>query len=81
MSESTNKDEFNYMMLGRLHNDVVQFFAEDSFSYQKEENLWALNKEDQIEEMKKIHNQIDEKPEWLTMEEIEAYEEKFKGVA
>jgi len=78
--EIIEQDKFNYMMLSRLSNDAVQFLSEDSFSYRKVKNLWAGNIDEQIKEMKKIYNMITIKPEWLTMDEINAYENKMKAL-
>lgn len=63
--------EFNYMMLSRLQQDNEYFLGNGNGS---ENNLWAGNVKDQIKEMKKIWNKLKEKPEWLTMEQIEQYE-------
>jgi len=78
--EIIKQDQFNYMMLSRLSNDAVQFLSEDSFSYKKVKNLWAGDIDEQIEEMRKIYNKITIKPEWLTMDEINTYENKMKAL-
>jgi len=66
-----SSDEFNYQMLGRLQQDN-EFFLNAGNGVEK--HLWAGNVKDQIKEMKKIWKSLKEKPEWLSMEDIEAYE-------
>jgi len=66
--------EFEYMMLSRLKMDMDNFIDEDAFSYKKEKSLWALNVDDQIDEMKRLWNILPVKPEWLSMEKILEYE-------
>ena len=39
--------------------------------------MWALSVTEQISAMKEIYNKLDEKPEWLTMEQINEYENKM----
>ena len=67
--------EFNYMLLSRLQSDCEYFL---NHGCRSERNLWAGNVEDQISKMKELWNLVAEKPEWLSMEEIIAYEEKMK---
>jgi hypothetical protein len=40
-------------------------------------NLYMANERDQIDFMKALWIALEEKPEWLTMEEIEEYEHKM----
>jgi len=65
------KTEFKYMMLNRLQMDCKYFLG---WGNGNPNNLWALNVKDQIQEMKKRWNELDEKPVWLTMEQIEQFE-------
>ena len=69
-------NRFNYMMLGRLQSDC-EYFLENG--QRSEKHLWAGNVADQIKEMKKIYNKFveSEKPEWLTLEQIEDYEKEM----
>lgn len=72
-----NEDaKFNYMMLDRLKQDCEYFLG---FGNGNERHLHQLNVEDQIKMMKDLWNGFPEnaKPEWLTMEEIEDYEQKM----
>jgi len=56
--------KFRYMLLGRLQADC---------EYSR--RLWAGSEKTQIEYMTKIHDSFreNEKPEWLTMEQIKEY--------
>ena len=63
--------DFNYQMLSRLQSDCDYFLGAGNGS---ERNLWAGNVADQIKEMKKLFNKLKEKPEWLSMKDIQKYE-------
>ncbi|MBO6255307.1 MAG: hypothetical protein J6O49_16975 [Bacteroidaceae bacterium] len=60
-------------MLGRLQSDC-EYFLGNGNGY--EGHLWAHTVEAQIKEMRDRWNAFedDEKPEWLTMEQIDEYE-------
>ena len=64
--------EFDYMMLGRLQSDC-NYFLGCGNGY--EGYLWGGKVEKICDEMERIWNSFvpDEKPEWLTMEQIKAY--------
>ena len=62
---------FRYMMLDRLRTDCGYFLGNGN---RNEKNLWAGNVEKQIQLMKDLYNSFEEKPEWISMEEIESYE-------
>jgi len=65
--------KFNYMMLSRLRSDCDYYLG---YGNCNTKNLWAGNEQKQIDEMKKLYNIFpnDEKPEWLTYEQILKYE-------
>jgi hypothetical protein len=69
-NESLNEedDKFNYMLLGRLQQDC-NYFLGNGDGY--EPHLWAGNVEDQIAKMKELYNKVPEKPEWLSLEDID----------
>jgi hypothetical protein len=71
-------NKFDYMMLDRLRSDNEYYLGNGN---RNPKNLWAGSVDGQIEEMKKLWNQLpkDKKPEWLSMEDIEDYERKMKG--
>jgi len=68
-------DTFKYKMLGRLQSDNDYFLGAGNRS---EKSLWAGNVKDQIKEMKKLFKQLKDKPEWLSMKDIEQYEKDMK---
>jgi hypothetical protein len=71
-------NKVDYMMLDRLRSDNEYYLGNGN---RNPKNLWAGSVDGQIEEMKKLWNQLpkDKKPEWLSMEDIENYERKMKG--
>lgn len=83
INESLNEDmdllskdaTFRYMMLDRLRTDCGYFLGNGN---RNEKNLWAGNVEKQIQLMKDLYNSFEEKPEWISMEEIEDYEKQMK---
>lgn len=66
--------KFNYMMLSRLESDCKYFLG---YGGRSERVLWAGSVEEQISEMKNLWNELEVKPEWLTMEQINDYEAKM----
>ena len=67
------EESFAYQMLGRLKSDC-DYFLGNGFGY--EPHLWAGTVEKQIKEMRDRWNAFadEDKPEWLTMEQINEYE-------
>lgn len=67
---------FRYQLLDRLKSDCEYYL---NYGNRSPKCLWAGNEEEQIEFMTELHNSFteDEKPEWLTMEEIIAYSKKM----
>ena len=70
----SNNQEFIYRLLSRLQSDCEYYLGHGGRSPR---NLWALNEKEQIENMKDLWNQLEEKPEWLTYEQILEYESKM----
>ena len=64
--------KFRYMLLGRLQADCEYYLG---FGNKSSRRLWAGSEKAQIEYMTKIHDSFreNEKPEWLTMEQIKEY--------
>ena len=60
------------MLLSRLQADCEYYLG---FGNKSPRRLWAGSEKAQIEYMTKIHDNFreNEKPEWLTMEQIKAY--------
>lgn len=73
-NESDNPQKHKYMMLGRLQSDCEYFLGNAKGS---EKVLYYDSVEEHISEMKKLWNELDVKPEWLSMEDINEYEEKM----
>jgi len=73
-----SRDQFNYMMLGRLRDDNEYFLHMGAGSPR---TLWAGNVKDQIKEMKKIYNSLKVKPKWITMADINKYEKDMLAMS
>ena len=75
MTEDKNK--FTYMMLSRLESDCKYFLGNGN---RNDDCLWGLNVNDHIQEMKNLYDKLgyEEKPEWLTVEDILNYEKQMK---
>lgn len=67
---------FKYQMLARLQRDCEYYLGN---GMRNEKHLHYLNVNNQISEMKKLYNSFadSEKPEWLTMDQIEDYEKRM----
>ena len=66
--------KFQYMMLSRLQRDCEYFLG---YGQRNVRHLWAETVEEHIKEMKSLWGCLVEKPQWLSLEEIETYEEKM----
>lgn len=75
LTENNTDSEYQYMLLDRLKMDCEYFLGNGN---RNEKHLWAGSVDAQIKEMKKIWNSLKEKPEWLTMEDINNYEKLMK---
>ena len=75
LKEEADSPEFKYQLLDRLKSDCEYFLKAGNRS---EKHLWAGNVDDQIAKMKELWNSLEEKPEWLSMEDIENYEKEMK---
>ena len=67
------------MLLARLKQDCEYFLGNGNGS---ERHLWAGNIDEQIDKMKELYNSFadEEKPEWITMKDIDNYEKKMKAL-
>lgn len=75
--EALHKDySFEYQLLDRLRSDCDYYLGAGG---RANKNLWAGNPEGQIAKMKELWNKLPKKPEWLSMEDIEAYEKEMIG--
>lgn len=73
--EDYNDPKFLYQMLSRLELDCKYFLGNGNGI---EKYLWALTVDNQISAMKEIYNKLEEKPEWLSLEQINSYEKQMK---
>ena len=70
-----NDQKFQYMMLCRLKSDCEYFLG---YGNRSNNSLWAKkNPKDHITEMKRLWDELEIKPEWLSMEQIEEYESEM----
>ena len=77
IDESLQHDlRFRYMLLGPLQADCECHLG---FGNRNTDRLWAGNEEAQIETMTKLYESFkeEERPEWLTMDEIKEYGKKM----
>jgi hypothetical protein len=63
--------KFEYQMLSRLQQDCEYWL---NYGNRCDKHLWAGNPKDQIAEMRRIYDVLPEKPQWLTVEQIDQYE-------
>ena len=71
----TERDKrHKYMLLARLEMDCEYFLGNGNGSYK---HLYYPTPSEHIEGMKKLWNELPEKPQWLTMEKINIYEFKM----
>lgn len=73
-------DTFKYGMLSRLQDDCENFLSPIAFGYQSTRALWAKNVNHQIQIMTALHNALDVKPIWLTMEQLHDYERRMTAM-
>lgn len=77
IKEILQKDvSFRYQLLSRMEVDCLYYLGNGG---RCEKHLWAGNVPEQIEYMKAIYNSFpeNEKPDWMTMEEILVYEQRM----
>lgn len=66
-------EKFRYQLLSRLQSDCNYYLG---YGNRSKNALWAENEKEQIEVMKELWKSFtdDEKPEWLTWNDILNYE-------
>lgn len=64
-----------YRLLGRLKADCDYFLGAGG---RAEKHLWAGNVREQIAKMRELYAALPEKPEWLTMEDIDRYAQRME---
>ena len=74
-SEITEQDfESSYRLLSRLQSDCEYYLGNGNRS---QKYLWAGNVEDQISKMRELYSLVPVKPEWLTLHDIDNYEQQM----
>lgn len=74
LTDINSKPEFGYMLLGRLENDVKYYLG---YGGRHSKHLWGTTPEKHIAYMKLIYDNLSQKPEWLSLEQIEKYAEEM----
>ena len=69
---------YTYMLLGRLKQDCEYYLG---CGYRAKKHLWAGDEVEQIKTMKELYASLKEKPEWLTLEDINRYESEMTKTA
>jgi len=62
---------FNYQLLSRLQQDCEYYLG---FGARNKKFLWALDEAEQIQKMKELYSVLPEKPQWISLADIERYE-------
>ena len=70
----TQNHQSDYQLLDRLRADCEYFLGEGQ---RNEKHLWAGNVHAQIAKMRELYDTLPEKPEWLTKEAIDNYENRM----
>lgn len=79
LNEDASEDgKFQYRLLDRLKQDCEYFLKAGG---RNPKHLWAGSPEKQIAKMREIYDNFpdDEKPEWLSAEDIDKYEKQMLG--
>lgn len=73
-STHNSGDAFNYQLLYRLKQDCEYYLGHGN---RAKKHLWAGDEAEQIVQMKALYAGFSEKPEWISLEDIEQYEAKM----
>ncbi len=65
----------DYRLLSRLKDDCDYFLGAGG---RAEKHLWAGNVDEQIAKMRELYAALPEKPEWLTLEDIDRYAQRME---
>lgn len=63
-------DEHRYMLLGRLKMDCEYYLG---WGRRNPKRLWAREEAAHIAKMREVHASLPVPPEWITLEDIEAF--------
>ena len=75
ISTTPEQDSDDYRLLSRLKADCDYFLGAGG---RAEKHLWAGNVREQIAKMRELYAALPEKPEWLTMEDIDRYAQRME---
>lgn len=67
----TTDISYRYQLLSRMQSDCLYFLGYGS----GRSRLWGGTVDEHIEYMETLHDMLVEKPEWLTMEEINQFKQ------
>lgn len=67
--------KFEYQLLSRLQQDCKYSIQNNSLRH-----LWGITVEDHIAKMRELYDQLKEKPEWISEQDIDSYEEQLKAI-
>lgn len=71
MSDAEDRNMFNYQLLARLRQDCEFYLG---FGHQDKKRLWAGDEVEQIKKMKELYEGFNQKPDWITLDDIARYE-------
>ena len=74
--QETPASQENYQLLSRLKSDCDYYLGEGG---RAEKHLWAGDVKAQIAKMLDLYALLPKKPKWLTLEDIEHYEQQMTG--
>ncbi len=74
VTHSADYPRYGYMILSRCKMDCNYYLG---YGHRIDRYLWMGNPKDHIEFMKALWEHLEEKPEWLTYEQIEEYERQM----
>lgn len=74
--DEKNENDYRhfYMLLDRLRMDCEYYLG---YGGRCKHQLWAQDEQKQIDKMRELYNILPEKPEWITMEDIDNYAEQM----
>ena len=73
-SESMEPYQHNYRLLSRLRMDCEYYLG---YGNRADKNLWAGNVPDQIAKMRELYQTLPEKPDWISLDDIDRYEREM----
>lgn len=72
--QSANK--FDYQLLSRLQADCEYYIK-----HPHDKHLWAGGVQEQIDKMRELYDKVPAKPEWLSSEDIDRYEQRMTAAS